>query len=264
MSNASQKKQRERFLLSHFVEVAQLQAAIVEETEAPDFIVRFENRRIGVELTDIFISHEVAGNSAQVQESISQRIVARARNLYEAAGMQPAHVSVGFSPGYNLRDLHRDQTAEALAIFVKRLNLSDGQAVAFGPEQLCGILPHHLSFVHALGVPSPAMAHWSVARAGWVAPLTVEALQSRIDEKALRLPEYQGAIAETWLLIVAEGRQPSQFFDMRSLLDPRRIRSPFARTYFYEHVSRIVIPLACDRVTPNTTLNTDAQGARAG
>jgi hypothetical protein len=243
MGNATQKKQRERILLSRFFKVAQLRADIVEETEPPDFIVRFENRRIGVELTDLFISHEVGGNVAQAQESITQRIVARARNLYEAAGVQPAHVSVGFSPGNDLRELHRDQTAEALAIFVQRLNLSNGEAVAFGPEKLHGLLPHHISFVHALGVPSPAMAHWSVARAGWVAPLTVEALQSRIDEKALRLPKYEDTIAENWLLIVAEGRQPSQFFDVRSSLEPRRIRSPFARTYFYEHFSGTIISL---------------------
>jgi hypothetical protein len=157
--------------------------------------------------------------------------------------MHPAHVWVGFSPGTDLRELHRDQTAEALAIFVQRLSLSNGQAVAFGPEHLSSVLPHALSSVHALGVPSPAMAHWSVARAGWVARLTVEALQSRIDEKALRLPRYQDTIAENWLLIVAEGRQPSQFFDVQSLLDARRIRSPFARTYFYEHFSGTVISL---------------------
>jgi hypothetical protein len=87
------------------------------------------------------------------------------------------------------------------------------------------------------------MAHWSVARAGWVAPLAVTPLQARIDEKAKRLPTYRDTVAENWLVIVANAMKPSQLIEVKDGFDPRRISSPFARTFFYRYPDRAVVEL---------------------
>lgn len=87
------------------------------------------------------------------------------------------------------------------------------------------------------------MAHWSVARAGWVAPVTSGALQSRVNEKARRLPEYQNKVEENWLVIVADRTKPSQMFDAKPDFDPRGISSPFSRTFFYGYPETTVIEL---------------------
>src|SRR5437764_1048680 len=92
----TQQKQHERFLLEGFLEAAELQAEVVEEREAPDFLVRFESRLIGVEVTKLFILDNANPSSLQTNESISTRIVARAQQLYQNSGALPAHVSVCF------------------------------------------------------------------------------------------------------------------------------------------------------------------------
>ena len=243
MRAEQRKKQHERFLLDRFLDAAKLQAEVTEEREAPDFIIRFEGRSIGVEITKLFISHDTGRILPQAQEALSSRIVSHAQQLFQASGARPAHVTVCFGPGCDLRSLNRDHTAAKLASFVQGLHLSEWQRVDWRPEELDGQLPNEISFVHALGVPKSEMAHWGVARAGWVAPLTAGVLQSRIDEKTARLIKYKKKVLENWLVVVADRTKPSQLFDVRVEFDARSISSPFSRSFFYGHPDRAVIEL---------------------
>jgi hypothetical protein len=243
MRSEDRKKQHERFLLERFLEAAKLQAEVTEAREAPDFIIRFEGRSIGVEITELFISHDTGRNLPQVQEALSSRIVSHAQQLYQASGARPAHVTVCFGPGCDLRSLNRDHTAAKLASFVQGLQLPEWQRVDWRPEELDGHLLDEISFVHALGVPKSKTAHWGVARAGWAAPLSAGALQSRIDEKTTRLLKYRNTVSENWLVVVADGTKPSQLFDAKAEFDSRTISSPFSRSFFYGHPDRAVIEL---------------------
>lgn len=238
MSVVIRRKQHERFF-----ENAALTAEIVENREAPDFIVRFEGRTIGVEITRLFIGHTTPRDLKQAQESISTSIVARAQQLYQASGARPVHLTVCFAPRRDLRKMNRNSTAEALFTFVRSLNLLVGQRAEWRPEELDGPLPVEISYINALGVPSFEMAHWSVARAGWAAPLTTDALQVRVDEKSQRLSAYQKAIDENWLIIVAEGTKPSGLFYLDSHFDASNILSSFSRTFFYSYSNKEVIEL---------------------
>lgn len=216
---------------------------MIEEREGPDFIINVDGRPIGLEITELFISHNECGYTMQAQESISSRIVSSAQSLYESSGAPPAHVSICFGPGQDLRRLNRDKTARALASFVQGLNLSTWQRLDWHPEESEESLPYEISFIHALGVPSFDMAHWSVARAGWVAPLQVSPLQARINEKAKRLPTYTEFIAENWLVVVADATKPSQLIRVKEDFDPRSVNSPFARSFFYSYPDDVVVEL---------------------
>lgn len=232
----SQKKEHERFLLERFIETSGLRIEIEEdEREAPDFLVRFESRLIGVEVTELFISHDTPSKSLQAQESIAKRIVARAQHLYKESGGSPAHVSVCFGPGCDLRKLNREKTADTLATFMCSLNLATWQRFDWRPEEITSPIPYEITFINSLGVPSHEMSHWSVAQAGWAAPLKADTLQARIDEKAKRLPAYISIVSENWLLIVADRTQPSQLFNLNANLDTSSILNPFSRCYFYAH-----------------------------
>lgn len=236
-------KQHERFLLEQFFDYAEIRAEIIDEREAPDFFVQYEGRRIGVEVTQLFISCNGVRNPIQAQESISTRIVSRARQIYDDSGGLPAHVSVCFNPGHDLRKLNRNGTANDLAAFVRTLKLTEWQRLDWRPEDFEGPLPDEISFVSALGVPDRELAHWTVALTGWAAPVTVDALQRRVDEKAKCLPKYRETVGENWLVIIADATKPSGLFDTRSHIDPEAVSSPFSRTYFYGYPDRVVMSL---------------------
>ena len=237
-TSASHRKERERFLVESFIRTAKIQAEIVEAREAPDFILRVDNQLTGIEVTELFISDAPGGNSLQAKEAISSQIIAKAQHIYEETGGKPAHVSICFYPGMSLRDINRDKTAQALRDFVLELNLAPSEYKDWHPESIEGQqarLPDEIAFVHALGVPSFDMAHWSVARAGWVAPLREELLQQRINEKAKRIKSYQNTIDSNWLLIVADAMKPSSLIEIKPDFSSSNLTSPFDRTFFYRH-----------------------------
>lgn len=246
-SIASRKKQHERFLLERFLENAGLAAKVIEERESPDFIVWFENQPIGIELSQLFVSHDSNQNLLQAQESISAKIVRHAQEIYRASSGQAARISVCFRPGCDLRKLNRDRTATSLASFVTGLSLIEWKRVDWRPEESDAGLPDEISFIHALGVPSFDLAHWSVVRAGWAASLTIDAIQSRVDEKSSHLQSYRKIVTQNWLVVVADATNPSGLFDtsqdtsQQSAL--RAVSSPFCRTFFYSYPGRALIEL---------------------
>lgn len=237
-AGATYRKERERFLVESFIRTAKIQAEIVEVREVPDFILRVDDQLTGVEVTELFISDTPGGNSLQAKEAISSQIVAKAQHMYQEAGGKPAHVSIGFYLGVSLRDINRDKTAQALCDFVLELDLAASEYKDWRPESFeeqQSQLPDEIAFVHALGVPSFDMAHWSVPRAGWVAPLREEPLQQRINEKAKRIASYQKAAGSNWLLIVAGARKPSSLIEIKSDFSSGNLKSPFDRTFFYQY-----------------------------
>lgn len=242
----SAKKKYERFLLDTFLKAANIDADIVDDTgESPDFIIRVGQDSVGVEFTEIFNGNADRNGSLplQARESLAQRIVARASEVYRASGAQHAHVSVLFSPGNDLRELNRDETAARLAAFVEAQALSPGQYVQCKPDYDAHPLPDAISFVNMLGVPEPEMAHWSSPSAGWVAPMTCEVLQARIDEKAALLAKYAKRVRTNWLVLASDGGRPSQFFDPPTLEAASAVVSSFDRTFYFARFRSLVIEL---------------------
>lgn len=242
-SKSVAQKRHERFLLECFLKAAQLEAEVVAEQEAPDFIIHFEGRKVGVEVTELHISSVRRNGPLKARESVAAAIVAKARAIYEEKGGRPAHVSVHFFPGQDIRKLRRDTTAKELAETVLMEDLTPWERRELRVDELEGLVPAQVSLINALGVPERSMAHWSTPAAGWVTPLSADAIQKRIDAKAPRLPEYTKSASENWLLIVADGTKPSGLFESVEPEAPLRVRSPFDRTYFYGHPERNLLEL---------------------
>ncbi|MFQ5354150.1 MAG: hypothetical protein ACE5DR_04320, partial [Thermodesulfobacteriota bacterium] len=104
-------------------------------------------------------------------------------------------------------------------------------------------LPEEISSIYAQGVPNYKMAHWKSARAGWVAPLTIQALQIRIKKKSKKLKEYRKVTPENWLVIISDNSKPSQMFSIPSEFDPSGVNSPFAKTFFFAYPDKTLIQL---------------------
>ena len=242
-ARATYRKERERSLVESFISIANLQAEIVEAREAPDFIITVDGKLTGLEVTELFVSDTPGGESLQARESISSQIAANAQRMYQAAGGSPVHLSMCFYPGMSLRDINRDKAAQVICDFVLALGITASERIDWRPEDYEDQqiqLPEQLAFVHALGVPSFDMAHWAVARAGWVAPLREASLQQRINEKAKRIAAYQNAIQTNWLLVVADAMKPSSLIEPNSDLATNNLQSPFDRTFFYRHPDRFI------------------------
>lgn len=234
MNAESIRKARERFFLDRLLTAGSIGASISESREAPDFAIHLDGREIGVEVTELFA--ESSHPRLKAHESKCQRVVASARQRYEASGGAPLHTSISFSPNIDLGSVLRESVADAVAQELLRMCLPSGQFVLWRNEFVnLDLAP--ITFINALGVSQPEFAHWTVSSGGWLTPLTKELLQDAVRRKEQRLGNYRKRYKEVWLLIASEGVTPSQFFDMAALNDPSSIQTQFDRTYFLESFS---------------------------
>lgn len=225
--------------MSLFLEVADLPPIEIIESESPDFVLVDSERRIGIELTELFRPPVGTAIPPRAQENLTDRIVSAARRIYETETGNFVHVNVCFFEGVNVRTINRDQTARSLSDLVRRLSLTQGVHAHWRNDYENSTLDA-IAFVSALPVPQASMAHWSVARAGWRATLSQDVVTEAIAAKNHKLPAYRSNLDEVWLLLAIEGSRPSQFFDPDNIPNIGQLGSAFDRTYFFNSVHRKV------------------------
>lgn len=253
------RKRQEAFYVERLLKLMNIDATIVDDAgEAPDVIIQIGAVRTGVEVTEIFRDSRSRSMSLQAREAFAHHVLMRAKQTYIESGGVPASVSVHFSLNYDLRKIQRDALSSQLAAFVRSLGVGPDQLKQWRSTGIDDPLPEAVNFVQAYGFPAGSLAHhWSAPSAGWVATLTPQILQSRIDEKSRLLVNYRSRIRENWLLLVSDGARPSQFFDPPTDEVARAVTSPFDRTFYLASFKGIAIELGTTRHDAQQVAATD-------
>lgn len=244
MGSDEKKKQHERFLLDRFLEKQGMTPEHIQQPDPPDpdFLIELDGRKVGIEMTEIFVRSKESnlhpqpteGPLLQAVESVTDVIVSKARKIYFRANNPLVLSTITFTARMTLNGNKRDQTAEWIADTVRDIISLDSSVGDWKPtmhDPLYGSVAH----IRVRRVPEIRFARWTVARAGLVVNLTEKNLQNPIDAKAKKLPAYKvnNNIEEIWLLMVADRRRPSQKLLRRSDLRLESLSSPFARTFYY-------------------------------
>ncbi|MDR0183252.1 hypothetical protein [Lysobacter arvi] len=237
------KKARERFMLERFLEAIELPADIIEDDrEAPDFVIKHAARAIGVEVTELYIQDGANPSSMQANERAAREIVFAAWAQFRAASDRPLLVRVTFRDQLP-RNLNRADVARQIAGLVLEMSPVVWQSASWpSPDADWVPLMEAVIGIRVTGVPTEAL--WSPSGSGWVADANAKVLQARVDAKAPRLPRYRSQVDEVWLLIVADGSTPSQFFDPPTAEQARSVTSPFDQTWFFGRSRRRAVRLA--------------------
>ncbi len=246
----SAKKQHERFLLDRFLELQGISPASIEPLDPPDFLIDLEGRKVGIEVTELFIRSNKE-HLLQAAESITNLIVSKARKIYFDAGNPPVLSTIWFSDRITLDKKKGDQIAELIAHQIQTMSLQNSQAVAWRSsedENEERSLSESVAIIHTCRVSELRFARWTVARPGLVATLTPKHLQEVIDKKAKKINGYKKVAEEIWLLIVADGTRSSQKFSVMPDFPLDSISSPFAKTFYYGYVSDEVLSFEAMKV----------------
>jgi hypothetical protein len=227
------KKTRERFLLDRFLSVKGLNPSEITSSEAPDFVLKIDSKLIGIEITEAFLEASVGGLTLRAHESLTDRILSKAKKLYDGRANTPAHISIAFfSPQISLK-LNRDELSLAIAELVQDLMIG-----ANGHVHWRNVNDHPdsrlnaVAFITVLPVDEAEHGRWNVARAGWVAPLTNKHLAPIVERKNARYATYKRHLDQVWLLIAIDGGAPSQMFDLKTPVNLASLGSDFDKTFF--------------------------------
>lgn len=238
-----QQKEREKYLLERFLQALNIPADIHSEGESPDFGIVVEQRKIGVEITELFHSEVPGRASLQAIDTLANRILRRARQEYVRLGGPLLHVTVTFFSGPDLRFIRRDDAAIALANLVLSLSKTQGIHTKWRNDYEQESDLDIFAYVQCFLVPAPSMAHWNIGDAGWVAPLTINQIKARVDAKNLLLPGYKKRFDEIWLVVTLEGTRPAQFFDLDALPSPIPINHSFEKAFLFRAVPTRIFPI---------------------
>lgn len=194
----SAKKRHERFLLDRFLELQRISPTCIQPLDPLDFLIDLEGRKVGIEVTELFIRSNKSEAHPQPEgepllqavESITNLIVSKAR---EIAGNPPVLAKIWFSDRVTLDKKKGDQIAELIAHQIQCMSLQNSQTVAWRSsedENEERSLSESVDMIHTYKVPKE-FARWTVARPGLVATLTPKHLQEVIDKKAKKINGYK-------------------------------------------------------------------------
>jgi hypothetical protein len=89
-------KDHERICVERFLEAIGNVPTLIEDSETPDFRVRFGEEVVGIEVTKALHLGKRGKDSSQAQASLATNVMNQARDLYAANGAPPLHVTAAF------------------------------------------------------------------------------------------------------------------------------------------------------------------------
>ncbi|MBK9408020.1 MAG: hypothetical protein IPN47_08225 [Gemmatimonadetes bacterium] len=235
------KKGAELALLTRFRDVCtRFPDGDVEPSEAPDFIVRGKERRVGIEVTELFVASGASTSPPQALESARASVLANAQDLMLQGGDPPLAVSVHFSQHWQPSGRDLASLAQRLVSIVRHESpIAPGTSVTLGDgdERLADVWDAVVAMtVH---YPERAAQHfWMAPGFAWIAPIERAKLAEVVATKERLLPRYLTRVDRAWLLIAFRSSRLSSAMSF----DPSVLQPPFAsafdRIYLYDDFRR--------------------------
>ncbi len=215
----------ERYYFEQFRSHYPMPEGELEYTDKPDVIIR-GSKVIGVEIANLYIDPGGDPASEQRQRDRRQRTLARAQELYLAAGGRYIELSVDFQPDQPILEV--EPIARALADLAKGLDgLPSGQV----SSTLFKHIPQ-LRFVYN-NARQYTDAQWRSVQCYRLPSLSVERVRKVVKKKNTKVKEYQRCDMY-WLLLVVDFMDRAQDQELRWPAEARLGESPFERIFLYK------------------------------
>lgn len=199
-------EKRERRAFELFGQDFQLPEGPVRYGDKPDVVID-GLRKIGIEITDLYLVRGDDPNSEQVQRRHRETVLERAQALYREAGGRSIELVVEFSNINPIRKI--EPLAQAVAELGQRVEQGSSQRV---PRDVFTHIPELVS-VYCNGREYPD-AKWHTSQVYGVPSLVVPRVEEVIAEKTEKVAQYRSCDCY-WLLIVVDFMNPAQDQDIR-------------------------------------------------
>jgi hypothetical protein len=206
--------------------------------ERPDFTIPTADGLMGIEVTE-YVRPHIPNPSLSVdrplqeQDSLKNRIVARAQEIFDAQGSSRLRVQVLFRPRHPVDKKDVEATAVALALLIASLPHTADDNQRFEPTREFPF-PAPVSIIFARIVGHERNATWEVVAAGLVRPLSPDDLLAIIRKKESKLEGYRRDLTKIWLLIVKDYRTRASYAELTEAARLHSYRTTFDRVYLLD------------------------------
>ncbi|TFY98842.1 hypothetical protein [Ramlibacter humi] len=246
---ATQKKELERHFLNRFLShlVPPLDGE-VEPGEEPDFVIASGGRRIGIEMTELHRKHAGSGRPMQADQAMRKRVIDRAKELYDAEGHPPVHVSVFFNEHHPIQKEAVEPLAKAIVGTIQRNMPASGEASRETYDWVNrAYFPEHFIEISVHNFPVMTQSFFSGPGGTWLVDVTPDDIQRVLDAKEGKYTAYRRRCEEAWLVINCDGEFMSTWFDFDNEALAGPFRSGFERVFIVRHFANAMNELVVRR-----------------
>ena len=221
-------------------------------SEHPDFLVDTPSECIGIEHT-----RNIRGDLG-AEEHAEAKTLFYAKKDYESKELPPVHVTVLWNllehptPGRAQQDLG----AELSSFVESHLPMPNSLiSVRYGEHQDWKSLPQGVNSLYIDRQEYLTENTWVSLRSGGVPTLGPLDLQRIISKKEGLIVSYRQKCTQVWLLIVANGFEPSTHCDLSPEITEFRFVTDFDRAFFLHYLKGLVVELKIrDKSTPGSCI----------
>jgi len=235
---------REQRHLSVFRELIEFDNDIaIQKHEAPDFIFQINGQLIGVEHTEVYLDKDYP---MQAEESVEDDIAQRAQAYADFKNYVPTRTKILFRNVRGIKQKQRKMIASDLADFVQ-FNMLKSSKKPFTQIRLEPDNPA-VSAVHVTVMPKDFENHYFIPRAGWMKNDASEEIAKAVKAKSKKVTGYLKKCDEVWLLIVADGFNPSSFLGGDGDICPIESLAGFKKVYFMSYATKVLREVPTEEV----------------
>jgi hypothetical protein len=249
-SSSEKKKEIENHYLDRLrAAMLNFPAGRIEPTEEPDFLVHVDNHVIGIELTELHRETPGGVKPQQALEAMRHRVVAKAQELYIAAKLPPVNVSIFMNDGYDIKKEQVLPLAEKIhKLVASQLPDKNSSREIEYDWKTPGSFPAPLIQISVLRLDVITKTFFSAPGATWVSTLTDADIERAVEPKEKKYSTYRMKCDEAWLLINADIRSMSTWFEFESSALSKPLRTQFQRVFVLRHFGGHLFELPIVRV----------------
>jgi hypothetical protein len=169
---------------------------------APDLLFSYQGKKVGVEHTRLFSDDGSSASSFQAYEYNIDTVAETCRVEYLRRGLPPVEVKL-FMPQARLSKKGIPILARWIVEAVERF-LPENPGQAEIRNDWSGNFPEEIECIRMIRFKGQTSTSFFTLRSAWLRTVEKGWLQTKVDEKASRLPGYLSACDEVWLLMAEE------------------------------------------------------------
>jgi len=225
-------RKREKIIFEAFIKKYSIEFDSFEQKESPDFLVEFEGKTLGVEITELYSQKKINGLLPRGREKERQSIVERALKKAIDDNLPPLNVQVIMSD--SIPKGRSKFLSEYLYRKVKKYKPNYGESVSLHDFL---VLPEEFHCISIRNYECFKNPYWFCSETAFVREDFYDEIKARIDEKEKKLNEYLKKCDECWLIIAALGISGSSSYEYGPKMNSYVFQTNYPKVFFVEGFS---------------------------
>lgn len=227
LKNKREGKQLELFKKC-LIEIEDIEIHIIKN-DPPDSYLDINDKKISIELTELYWEVDKEGLNKKAQESLSSQIIAIAQKKYENLNLPPAHVAISFKDNYgkyrpyrsddNLNSSDKERLSDYIVQkIIEYFPISDSGRIEIDEfdNNSARLLDSKLNYINITRYPQASGNCWFIGSGGSIPEITFEIIANSVAKKNAILKRYKHFYDSNWLVIVERWNNMSGWFEFES------------------------------------------------